>query len=190
MAEPLESEARVPARDRILDAAEARLLGRGQPGLVLAAVAEDADCSKGGLLYHFPSKEALVDGITHRMLDNFDRVQAELAEADDLQSGVWSRAYLRSTVTESGEPADSSAQLMAGLLALLGNDPEKLAPLRERFGEWHTRIENDGVEPETAVIVRLAADGLWLSALLGLPSPEPALLARVIARLNEMTRAR
>jgi AcrR family transcriptional regulator len=188
MAEPLETEVVRPARDRILNAAEARLLGRGQAGLVLAAVAEDACCSKGGLLYHFPSKEALVDGITRRMLDNFDRVQTELAEVDESRRGVWSRAYLRSTVSESGEPADASAQLMAGLLALVGNDSEKLEPLRERFGEWHARIENDGIEPETAVIVRLAADGLWLSALLGLPSPDETLLSRVISRLDDMTR--
>ena len=57
MAQPLESNLRSSARDRILDAAEARLLGRGQPGLVLAAVAQDADCSKGGLLYHFPGTQ-------------------------------------------------------------------------------------------------------------------------------------
>jgi AcrR family transcriptional regulator len=188
MAEPLRTPAPGGARERILDAAQARLLERGQAGLVLSSVAEDARCSKGGLLYHFPNKEALVDGLTRRMLENFDRVQAELAEADNEPAGVWSRAYLASTVTESGQPADGSAQLMAGLLALVGNDPEKLAPLRERFGAWHARTLDDAIEPETAVIIRLAADGLWLSALLGLPSPDPALLTRVIARLGEMTR--
>ena len=55
-------------RDRILDAAEARLLQRGPAGLVLDAVAREAQVSKGGLLYHFPSKEALVAGLTGRML--------------------------------------------------------------------------------------------------------------------------
>ena len=177
------------ARRRVLDAAESRLLERGPGGLVLASVASDAGVSKGGLLYHFPSKEALVDAITERMLDNFDRVQADLAEADREAGGAWTRAYLASTVTNDGKPADGSAQLMAGLLALMGNDAEKLAPLRERFAEWHRRIERDSVEPEIAVIVRLAADGLWLSALLGLPSPEPELLRRVIERLRDMTRA-
>jgi AcrR family transcriptional regulator len=176
------------ARERILDAAEARLLSRGPAGLVLAAVADDAGCSKGGLLYHFPCKDALVDGITARMLDNFDRVQEDEASRDAVRKGAWSRAYLASTVTPDGGPADGSAQVMAGLLALIGNDTEKLVPVRERFGGWHARLTSDGIEPETAMIVRLAADGLWLSALLGLPSPDPELLTRVISRLQEMTR--
>jgi AcrR family transcriptional regulator len=176
------------AKERILDAAETRLLSRGPAGLVLAAVAEEAGCSKGGLLYHFPSKDDLVDGITARMLDNFDRVQEAEAARDDESDGAWSRAYLASTVTPAGRPADGSAQVMAGLLALVGNDPEKLAPVRERFGAWHTRLASDGIEPETAMIVRLAADGLWLSALLGLPSPDPQLLTRVVSRLQQMTR--
>ena len=54
---PSPSEA--SARERILDTAESRLLELGQRGLVLSAVATQAGVSKGGLLYHFPSKEAL-----------------------------------------------------------------------------------------------------------------------------------
>jgi AcrR family transcriptional regulator len=176
-----------PARDRILDAAEQRLLGRGQAGLVLAEVAREAGCSKGGLLYHFPSKEALVDGITDRMLDNFDRIQRDLAAEDDAAVGTWSRAYLDSTVTSEGEPADGSAQLMAGVMAQVGSNSEKLAALRERFRSWHERLCDDGLDEETAVIVRLAADGLWLSAMLGLPTPDPDLMARVVRRLRAMT---
>lgn len=177
------------ARDRILNAAERRILDRGPAGLVLAEVARDAGCSKGGLLYHFPSKQALVDGLCDRMLDDFERVQRDLAAADPEAGGAWSRAYLDSTVTPAGQPADGSAQLMAALLALVGNEPDKLAPLRERFAAWHERLLRDGLDPETAMIVRLAADGLWLSAMLGLPSPQAPQMARVVARLRQMTSA-
>ncbi|MGE4607505.1 MAG: hypothetical protein AAEJ52_12260 [Myxococcota bacterium] len=38
------------AHERILNAAEARLLARGPSGLVLDAIAADAGISKGGLL--------------------------------------------------------------------------------------------------------------------------------------------
>ena len=54
------------ARDRILNAAEERLLAAGPGGLVLDAIAADAGVSKGGLLYHFGSKEALVAGLCER----------------------------------------------------------------------------------------------------------------------------
>lgn len=177
------------ARQRILDAAEARLLKLGPSGLVLDAVARDAKVSKGGLLYHFPSKEALVDGLIERMLDNFDLVQANLAAPEAGQPGRWTRAYLASTVTDKGDPADHSAQLMAGILAAIDNDPERLGVIRKRFDIWHRRLEHDGIPPATAAVVRLAADGLWLSALLGLPRLEKAIQGDVLRYLVELTAA-
>jgi AcrR family transcriptional regulator len=175
-------------RDRLLDAAEARLLGQGPSALVLDAVARDAGVSKGGLLYHFPSKDDLVVGLIDRMLDNFDREQNALAAADGERAGRWTRAYLASTVTDAGEPADNSAQLMAGILAAIGNDPTRLQVVRQRFAKWHGRLAADGIDPTNATIVRLVADGLWLSALLGLPGLAAKVSARVLAALRDLTR--
>ena len=175
-------------RDRILDSAAARLLKLGPVGLVLDAVASDAGLSKGGLLYHFRSKEALVAGLVARMLDGFDEVQDEAAGEDSEPAGAWARAYLASTVTETGEPADNSAQLMAGILAALGSRSPQLEVLRERFAGWQQRLLADGADPILAAIVRLAADGLWLSSLLGLPPLPAQTRAEVMHRLSEMTR--
>jgi hypothetical protein len=47
----------------------------------------------------------------------------------------------------------------------------------------------DGIDPVQATIVRLAADGLWLSALLGLPKLDKNLQGRVLGRLKEMIRS-
>ncbi|MDE0887365.1 MAG: TetR family transcriptional regulator [Myxococcota bacterium] len=178
------------ARNLVLDAAEQRLLHYGPSGLVLEAVAADAGVSKGGLLYHFPSKEALIEGLTERMLAGFDVCQDELAEADAEEGGAYTRAYLHSTVTPRGEAADDSARLMAGLLACMGGDPARLDVVRARFSRWQGRLEEaDGVDPVAATIVRLAADGLWLSSLLGLPGLTKKHAAQVLARLEDMTRA-
>ena len=176
------------ARDRILDAAERRLLDRGPRGLVLGAVARDAGVSKGGLLYHFSSKDDLVAGLTGRMLDRFDEVQDGLAAADDRRTGAWTRAYVGSTVTDAGAAADNSAQLMAALLALLGRDSPHLDAVRARFGRWQERLCADGLDPTVATLARLAADGLWLSSLLGLPALDPATGRRVVEALRRLTR--
>lgn len=177
------------SRERILNAAEVRLLSQGPTGLVLDSIAADAGISKGGLLYHFPSKEALVAGLCKRMLDRFDRELESLSESDEEPEGAWTRAYLSSTVTDQGKPADNSAQLMAGILAALGRDSVHLETVREHFARWHRRIEADGIDRTTANIVRMAADGLWLSALLGLPQLDPAESERVIQALRDLTRA-
>jgi hypothetical protein len=78
---------------------------------------------------------------------------------------------------------------MAGLLAGIGGDPARLGEVHERFQAWQSRIEKqDGVDPTSATIVRLATDGLWLSALLGLPQLQKGLARKVMARLDAMTR--
>jgi AcrR family transcriptional regulator len=176
-------------RERILNAAEERLLAGGQAGLVLGAIAADAGVSKGGLLYHFASKEALVAGLCERMLARFDRALGDSREASEDASGAFTRAYLASTVTEEGKPADNSAQLMAGILACLGHDSTHLEEVRRHFSRWHQRLEQDGLDDTTATIVRLAADGLWLSALLGLPQLRGDLGTRTIRALHGLTRA-
>ena len=176
------------ARERILGAAEARLLAGGPAGLVLDAIAADAGVSKGGLLYHFASKEALVAGLCERMLEHFDRQLASLSEADAEPEGAWTRAYLASTVTADGKPADDSAQLMAGILATLGRDSAHLEAVRECFAAWHARLAEDGIDPRRATLVRLAADGLWLSGLLGLSQLDAEQSRCVLHALNELTR--
>jgi AcrR family transcriptional regulator len=174
-------------RERVLDAAEARLLDGGPRALVLEAVAADAGVSKGGLLYHFASQEDLVDGLCERMLERFDRDLQALCEADPEPRGAWTRAYLASTVTGDGEPADSSAQLMAGILATLGRSSRHLESVRRHFERWHERLEDDGIDPVSATLVRLAADGLWLSALLGLQRMDEARGRETVAALRALT---
>ncbi|MFM7780846.1 MAG: helix-turn-helix domain-containing protein, partial [Alphaproteobacteria bacterium] len=55
------------APTRILDAAENLIIARGVGAMTLEAVAREARVSKGGLLYHFASKEALLEALLGRL---------------------------------------------------------------------------------------------------------------------------
>ncbi|MFM7414309.1 MAG: helix-turn-helix domain-containing protein, partial [Alphaproteobacteria bacterium] len=55
------------APTRILDAAENLIIARGVAAMTLEAVAREAGVSKGGLLYHFASKEALLEALLGRL---------------------------------------------------------------------------------------------------------------------------
>ena len=79
------------SKEKILNAAEARLLAHGPSGLVLDAIAADAGISKGGLLHHFRTKEALVAGLCDRMLARFDEELAALSGADPESRGARTR---------------------------------------------------------------------------------------------------
>ena len=61
------------AREAVLDAFESLLIEVGERAATLDAVARRAGVSKGGLLYHFPNKEAMISALLERM----DRLVAE-----------------------------------------------------------------------------------------------------------------
>jgi TetR/AcrR family transcriptional regulator, transcriptional repressor for nem operon len=69
-----------PARSRepLLDAAEELFLARGYDGTQLDLVCERAGVSRGGLFYHFDSKEALAEAAVQRF---FDGLLSEAQEA-------------------------------------------------------------------------------------------------------------
>jgi hypothetical protein len=107
--------------------------------------------------------------------------------ADPHEAGAWSCAYLASMGTEKGTPADNSAQLMAGISATLGQDSAHLEEVRRRFARGHAHLEADGIDSTTATLVRLSADRLWLSALLGLPGLDPEIGSDTIRVLRDLT---
>ena len=68
------SMSRGPSRhaQQLLDAAIAVIRRDGAQALTLDAVAAEAGVSKGGVLYHFATKRALIDGLIERWLDDFE----------------------------------------------------------------------------------------------------------------------
>lgn len=173
-----------PSKRELLIRAAANVVAeRGYSALTLDAVAAAAGVSKGGLLYHFASKEALVAGLLEKLLTGFETDQAVAHAEDPTAPGAWTRAYLKASATP---PQDEPAELASvALLAAVGHDPSLLAPLQNRYRDWVERLDDDGLGVD-AHVVRLAADGLWAVDLFDLAPPDPALRARILARLGEL----
>lgn len=173
-------------RQPLLRAAAALVAQRGYSALTLDAVGAATGVSKGGVLYHFPTKEALVAALLERLTAGFDAGQTAAHAADPIAPGAWTRAY----VTASFGPQDESAHVAAvALLAAVGYDPSLLEPLQARYSSWVERLADDGVPGVDAHVVRLAADGLWAADLFGLAPPDPSLRARIHVRLAELASA-
>lgn len=173
----------VPTRDAILTAAANIVLEQGASRMTLEAVAKEAGVSKGGLLYHFPSKEALIEGMIERMTLEFtDRIRDEY-ERDDFGTnrGRWLRALIRATFTST------QLELSAGMIAAILLNPELLDPNRRSYETRQTLIEQDGVDPLLANIIRLAVDGLWFAELLELAPPREPFKTQIMETLLSLT---
>jgi AcrR family transcriptional regulator len=178
--------------DLILSAAERVVMRDGVMRLTIDAVAREAQVSKGGVLYHFATKEALIQAMLERLIHYCER-ELEAHRQHDRAPGSWTRAYVRKTsepmLPYPGE-ADfpRSKEVGAGLVAAATTNPQLLDPLRERFRAWQQAIESDGIEPARATVIRLAVDGLWLAELLGIWSLDGKLRQQVLHELIQLTR--
>lgn len=173
----------------MLDAAARVVLRDSVSRLTLDAVAREAGVSKGGLLYHFPSKRDLIASmVEYQAVGRFERELRDRLERPDSEAGSWVRAYTDATFNPKDERRD--LPFRAGLLAAAANDPELLETLRARYREYQERTENDGIDPALATIVRLASDGLWFLELLGLPATNGERREDVLNTLLKLTRNR
>ncbi|MBZ0289385.1 MAG: TetR/AcrR family transcriptional regulator [Anaerolineae bacterium] len=173
-------------RETLIQAANQVLVHDGISHLTLEAVAEAAGVSKGGLLYHFPGKEALVEGMIDHYLTRFEhRLESYLPQHGDNQPGNWLRAYIRATF----DTDDEETAVSAGLLAAIGINPDLLKPMQARYAAWQARIDAEaGDNRILATVIRLALDGLWMSDLFGMAPPDSDLRAQLLSTLLNLSK--
>ncbi len=170
------------ARESVLDAFEAILVDGGERSATLEATARRASVSKGGLLYHFASKEALESGLIERLGRLVDVDIEAITTADEGPIAY----FLRSSVMQN-DPLDR-AIIATSRLAQGGNAAASSA-LREIRERWEDALRPHTKDAAALDLVMLVSDGLYFNnALQGgsIPGPVPtgadldALIAMVL----------
>lgn len=146
-------------RDELLDAAEALLCEQGTQALTLSAVADRAGVSKGGLLYHFHTKEALVRGLVERLVEEYDALIASYNDTGG--PGAYTRAFVEANFAVVMDRDQSRLLRRWATVSAAAADPGLLAQVREAMHRWHDVDPADDPDPVAARIARLAAEGLW-----------------------------
>lgn len=170
-------------RRTILNAANRIVINHGVDSLTLEATAREAGISKGGLLYHFPTKQALIEGMILHYLQRFATdLDASAAAIEPGQPGRLTRAYLETTLADN----ERTPRLNAGLLAAIATDPSLLSPVQDSFAEWVAKLNQDQIDPVLTTMIRMVADGFWLVELFGLAPPDAEMKSKVQQRLVEL----
>jgi AcrR family transcriptional regulator len=182
------SKAARDTRSQLLDAAEAVVAREGVRNLTLDAVAARSGISKGGLLYHFRSKEDLAAAMIERSIAWFDEALAEAASDDNDARGRFTRAYVKASLGMTPLTGAGFDNLCSAITTALLSFPEKLGPVQEQGVRTQSGIERDDIDPVLATIIRLAVDGLWLSENFNLMRFDKDMKAKVAARLLQWTR--
>jgi AcrR family transcriptional regulator len=145
------------ARERVLEAAERVVTEVGAARLTLDAVSHAAGVSKGGLLYHFPSKESLLMALAQRYVDS---MQGCISAAKDSINSSDSGRDLKACVLGVLGSDPRLKAMGAVLLATAANDLTLLEVIRTRIAEHTRELAESNVDFARASIVMLAIDGM------------------------------
>ncbi|MDQ0635357.1 AcrR family transcriptional regulator [Arthrobacter pascens] len=171
------------AREAVLDAFESLLIEVGERAATLDAVAKRAGVSKGGLLYHFPNKEALIEVLLDR-LDDLATADADAMAAADEGAAAY---FIKSSVW-ADTPLDR-AIVAATRLAEVAHEEtrQRFAAIQQR---WLQEIAAD-VGQAMAKPVLYMGDGLYFNAMLSVgPVPANETAADVAGLLAAVDRLR
>jgi AcrR family transcriptional regulator len=154
------------ARTRILQAAKTLAESHDSVQGVtisLESVAQQAALTKPGLMYHFPTKEALMVGLVDHAAQHWAKMLADHtgASVNELSPFERHRAYVE--VATTAEVSRADYWIFSDALY----HPRLAQAWRDHLGPWFV---TDGLDEQTASLLtaaRFCADGAWMSEATG-----------------------
>lgn len=156
-------------REALLDAAQAIVTEQGVSAMTLENVAARAGVTKGGLIYHFKTRELLLQALVERMVEQIEfRYQAGAAK-----QGQTLEALLIAMIDDTFSMAATDKTLMSNLLAAVSTYPNQLGPVQQMYERVVLSITEQGEHSGLALMVSCALDGLMLLELLNIKHLSP-----------------
>lgn len=177
------------AREKVLDAFERLLIEHGERETTLDAVAKAAGVSKGGLIYHFNSREALIEGLLARLETLADE---DVALMDTAADGPV--AYYLRTSAQADSPLDSA--LIAATRLLQRSHSRTRQVLAAVHDRWYQSLLTAVGDPAVARLVMLVGYGMYYNATLAgeeaaeLPDASGTGVRDVIGLVTELIKMR
>jgi AcrR family transcriptional regulator len=160
------------SKTRILGAAATVVERAGAAHLTIDAVAAEAQLSKGGVLYHFPNKRSMLEGMVQHVLGRVAERSARYRA--DLNGGP--NTTVRGLILAEQEQDETERAMSLAILAAAAEDPDLLEPARAAVATWFRDIGAEGRESgdeQLGLLLLLATEGLRFLGMLNL-LPMPA----------------
>ncbi|MEJ7590897.1 MAG: TetR/AcrR family transcriptional regulator [Planctomycetaceae bacterium] len=187
-------------KDKICDAAMQLAIRDGLLAMTLDNVAKQAGISKGGVMYHFPSKDELVRGVLDYFSHQCETMLMRRVVDDPEPRLRWARCMLDCLFPESAESdtgtdagdisSDVLSRFFMAMLAGAVTSPAAMLPLREVAARMRKRFMSDPNDGMEQILVWLAIDGLFLWQFMGLIDSNDAMIAEVGKTLRARIRAK
>ena len=142
-------------------------------------MAAAAGISKGGVLYHFPSKQALLEGMLERVMADYSaRADAHLHNQEGSTISAW--------ISAEESRTNEERSMTLAILASAAEDPSLLAPARSLLKHTVDTVRREAEDPDLAVILLLATEGMRFLDILDLLPFSAAQRRRLQQRIRSL----
>ncbi|MDD7910489.1 MULTISPECIES: TetR/AcrR family transcriptional regulator [Pseudovibrio] len=159
-------------REVILKAVKDIVLEVGVTGLTIDAVAQRAGMSKGGVLYNYRSKDALIAGLIELQCTCW-QAEIERLSGTYREEGL-SNPTLRALLTV--DQGVSEDVLAVCLISLSDRRSELLEPFREMTQNLTNSVNKEAKNLRAAALASVFVDGLYAREAFGLEARSPELV--------------
>lgn len=187
------------SRQEILEAAIRVAQRDGMLAMTLDHVAAEAGVSKGGLMYHFKSKDELLQGLISYFGQAVQRTLNDHVAADRQADNRWLRALLAIADPQTPEealpferdvPATMKSKFCTSLMAAAAINPSLLSPLRDLGTRLRDQMRDEAGGSLEPLLIWLALDGLFMWELFGLMTPDDPLRRQLLNVLRSRAQPR
>ena len=171
------------ARTRVLDAARQIVMQRGAGALTYEELVAASGVTRGGITYHFATKQDLLRALIEHDLRHWDAAEAAHRPADEPEALADLLAFLRVHTA----PDSERRRFVAGMVSAAMHDPSVLAPARAYEAERFARADGD----EAALrlqLLRLAAMGMFWADFFHCPEISEPVKDKLRALLEQLAR--
>ncbi|MEW8967505.1 TetR/AcrR family transcriptional regulator [Exiguobacterium alkaliphilum] len=174
-------------KQKLLDAATEIIMDHGVHQLTLDEVAKTAGVSKGGLLYHYPSKEALLTAIVERLQTEQNDLYESLQRDGYGPVEAFVRLFDETRLYPERSPIEIDAEKMIAFLTLFAVDQDYAERWKHDLDTFFNQFQQTN-DPVETMIIRYALEGMMMSEHFNVGVPPTELKQQIIARLIERAR--
>jgi AcrR family transcriptional regulator len=157
-------------RRALLDSAGEVIRMRGL-NASLDDIARHAGVSKGGLIYHFASKEELLLELARNLLARFRAEVDKRLDPADQAPGRFTRAYIRALLAPAADEVALRREI--ALISQLNTLPAVASLVAADTAQLNAELEADGLPQDVLTLVTAAADGVSSAPMWGASSDAP-----------------
>ncbi len=175
------------ARQKVLDAARRIVESRGAGHLTFETLAEESGVTRGGITYHFRTKEELLKALIEADIADWNAASEQLG-ADAGMSCPKAARMIGHVRCSLADEDDAHKRFVTGMVSAAMVDPQLLDPVRQHhateFADWRW----DDADLERYLLL-LAADGLFWNQLFDVSPLPPHARPRLAALIEAKVRA-